>query len=178
MADHTQVDVEWAARYERATAAARSYAKSEGLHCTGDLIRLAQSADQRTESTAKDRANPDWTGFFARPDDDRGAQEWDEADEKRRRWNQMHRDVVAKNAKAEADRVAAREAEDQAKRDKELADLTDQLRRRYLTLPGGTEEAFQKALPELLENHRRRFLTEQGTADDIALAAHRAAFKI
>ena len=62
--------------------------------------------------------------------------------------------------------------------DERIVDLTERLRQRYLSLPGGSEETFQRALPELLEAHRRRLLTETGTADDAALAAHRAAFGI
>ncbi len=61
---------------------------------------------------------------------------------------------------------------------KTWAALTEEMRARYLSLPGGTEATFKAALPQMLEDRRRRLMTEAGTADDAALRAHRDAFKI
>lgn len=87
------------------------------------------------------------------------------------------REVERKRAEAEAARTAA----DQATRDKAaLETLTDDLRRRYLEVPGTTEASFRVALPNLLEEHARRQVfapapTSGLSRSDILNADHRLA---
>ena len=174
--DYTQVDPEWAKQYEAATAAVRAYFEAEGVPADGALP-VAINAQTRTFPSKEDLQCQHWPVFYP------GVQDtdpdlWADADEQRRISNRMYLDVTRANAKAEADRVAAHEAEEQANRDAELADLTEQLRRRYLNTPGGTEATFAAAMPQLLEDHRRRLVRDQQTADDQALAAWAAEFRI
>ncbi len=180
MSDHNTPDAAWFANYERANKLANEYSAKEGHSGGSDLYRLAMSAVTRSRPTMDDRKNPEWSGLFTPATDwsDGEREQWEAAEEKRKYWGDSRRAIVASNAKADADRVAAREAEAQAQRDAELASLTETMRTRWLTLVGGTEDNFEAALPELLENHRRRLMTETGTADDAALAAHKAAFHI
>ncbi len=179
MSDYTKVDPDWIAKYERATALASDYASKEGHPGGYELYRLAMSSLTRSYPSLEDKKNSHWTAFWdlsAGSDNDRA--EWEVAEEKRVRWNREGRELTAKNAKADADQVAARDAEVQAKKDAELATLTEDLRKRYLATPGGTEATFAAALPGLLEDRRRRMVEERTTADDIALKAHHAAFRI
>ena len=180
MSDYTKLDPDWIARHEQATTLANTYAAKEGHPGGSDLHRLAMSSLTRSRPTADDRRNNEWPGLFRPAADwsDADREEWEAAEEKRKYWGDSRRELTARHAKADADALAAREAEVQAKRDAELAALTEEKRARWLTLPGGTEESFKVALPGLLDDHRRRLMTETGTADDAALEAHRAAFKI
>lgn len=179
MSDYTKVDPDWAANYERANKLAADYAAKEGHPGGSEIYRVAMSSLTRSYPSVEDKKNSHWTAFWdlrAGSENDRA--EWEAAEEKRVRWNRESRELTARNAKAESDRVAARDAEVQAKKDAELAALIEEKRARWLTLPGGTEESFKTALPGLLDDHRRQLMTEASTADDLALEAHRAAFRI
>ncbi len=68
------------------------------------------------------------------------------ANAKRQRAFQLK--VDADRAAEEATKAAARDAE-------AVAHLTEELRGRYMTAPGATEDRFQAALPDLLEARRR-----------------------
>lgn len=171
-------DADWITRHEAATEAARVYAEREGLPGGQRLYELAMSAGQRTSPTSKDLTNQDWTAFYPRPDDDRGAADWDAAEANRRQTNQMYHDLMARNAQAKANREKAHLQELVAQKQTELDTLTDELHRGYLSTPGGTDQTFAAALPELLEGHRRRLLADRETADDIARRDHDASFPI
>lgn len=180
MSDYTKLDPDRLAQIEQATEAANAYAVREGHPGGSTLYAVALSSLTRTSPTDRDRECPEWPHFYPITDhtSDADRDRWDEAEANRVRWGEQRRQLAARNARDDADRLAAQVAAVQARRDAELAALTEQLRERYLSLPGGSEATFTVALPQMLEDHRRKLMTETGTADDAALEAHRAAFKI
>ncbi len=188
MTDHTVdtygVTPERLAHIERATEIANAYAGAEGHPGGHRLFAVALSSLSNPRPTAQDRDCPEWPSFFPITDQtsDRDRELWEEAEANRVRWGEQRRELTVKNRKADADADAAQQAVAQAERDAkqgaELAAATEEIRRAYMQTPGGTEATLAAALPGLLEDRRRRMVNEQTTADDIALRAHREAFRI
>jgi hypothetical protein len=122
-----------------------------------------------------------WVTRYARPQD--GDVHPAVLEERQRQWDasKAKYDVVAKRS---AEIQAEREAKLQASQERQAADrqarnqrktdaLTAELKRGYLAA-GGTEDDFQKALPELLEQRRRQAAM---TGEDRAREAQAALYR-
>ena len=172
------------------------YDAIERWHETGEAVRekigltyipyqfseMAKLAETRYFPSMTDMATSIyWPRFFEKWRDHWTPEQyatWSEADDVVIA-DQKDRAARAK-ATADAEKAAtdALAAEDKARRETELADLTERLRTKYLATPGASEPGFLLALPRLIETERDRLMREGQTADDIALAAHKAAFRI
>lgn len=119
----------------------------------------AEIKAEAEKAMAQQRFDPSFPGS---PDDllFKAGQITEEAHEAARSFHQWKVDQYYENAKR---RLEARHEDSlrtlqplQEANAKALDATTQRLRDRYFSVPGGTEEGFQKALPDLLEETRRR----------------------
>lgn len=63
------------------------------------------------------------------------------------------------------ERTAEEQRYVQERRDAAAAEVKETLRRRYMALPGATEDAFERDYPALLQDHRREELARRPTVN-------------
>ncbi len=164
-------------QYDRAVEASRSAARRFGYETPKDgMLVAALHAEQRTIPTSTDMASPWWSVFFAQHRS--GFDEWtDKAwEENEERLAGMaaaetrHREAKAADEKTLADGLAAAERQRTAD---DLAEMTESIRRRFLSVPGTTETDFQAVLPRLIEDERLRLMKEHQSFEEETLALAR-----